>query len=314
MKGTGFKAHVDYNSRPTPKLRFSAACKVLSVQDEAAVDSSQTGGAFRRNRGFQLPSITGQPKNLFIARPEGDTLIPDRTPEDMMLGETDNSRRNLLKLATISLVGLTAPSAKGMYQAQREAIQRPETPEQALDLLVKGNQRFVAHNLISFEEDLNILKAATEEHQEPFAAVLSCADSRVPVELVFDQSIGHVFVVRVAGNVATPDTIASLEYGAAVLGTKAILVLGHTNCGAVKATMAGKAVPGQISTLYQYIHPAITGANGDLTTASRQNASLQASVLREASPVLAELVKEKKLAIKAAIYDIGNGKVTMLAG
>jgi carbonic anhydrase len=230
----------------------------------------------------------------------------------MMLGETDNSRRNLLKLAAISLVGLTAPSAQGMYQAQREAIQRPETPEQAMDLLAKGNQRFVAHKLISFEEDLNILKAATEEHQEPFAAVLSCADSRVPVELIFDQSIGHLFVVRVAGNVATPDTIASLEYGAAVLGTKAILVLGHTNCGAVKATMAGKAVPGQISTLYQYIHPALSGAKGDLTTASRQNANLQASVLRETSPVLAELVKQKKLAIQAAIYDIGNGKVTTL--
>jgi carbonic anhydrase len=71
-------------------------------------------------------------------------------------------------------------------------------------------------------------------------------------------------------------------------------------------------VPGQISTLYQYIHPAISGANGDLTTASRQNANLQASVLRETSPVLAELVKQKKLAVKAAIYDIGNGKVTML--
>jgi carbonic anhydrase len=144
------------------------------------------------------------------------------------------------------------------------------------------------------------------------AAVLSCADSRVPVELVFDQSIGHLFVVRVAGNVATPDTIASVEYGAAVLGLKAILALGHTNCGAVKATLAGKAVPGQISTLYQYIHPATAGANGDLTTASRQNASLQASVLRETSPVLAELVKLKKLAIRAAIYDVGSGKITML--
>jgi carbonic anhydrase len=170
----------------------------------------------------------------------------------------------------------------------------------------------VAQKLISFQEDLDILKADTEEHQEPFAAVLSCADSRVPVELVFDQSIGHVFVVRVAGNIATPDTIASLEYGAAVLGVKAIVALGHTNCGAVKATLAGKAVPGQISTLYQYIHPAIAGANGDPNTASRQNATLQASVLRETSPVLAELVKQKKLAIRAAMYDVGNGKVTML--
>jgi carbonic anhydrase len=238
-------------------------------------------------------------------------VIRDRE-EEAMLSRTDPSRRNLLKLAALSLTGMTTVSARGMYQAQRETIQRPETPEQALDLLVKGNARYVAQTLLSFQEDLKILKADSEEHQEPFAAVLSCADSRVPVELVFDQSIGHVFVVRVAGNVATPDTIASLEYGAAVLGIKAILVLGHTNCGAVKATIAGKAVPGQISTLYQYIHPAISGAGGDLTTASRQNASLQASVLRETSPVLSELVKEKKLAIRAAMYDVGNGKVAML--
>lgn len=224
---------------------------------------------------------------------------------------TDNRRREFLKLAAFSLAGLTTASARALGQA-RDTIQRPETPDRALNLLIEGNQRYVAQKLVSFQEDLDILKADTEEHQEPFAAVLSCADSRVPVELVFDQSIGHVFVVRVAGNVATPDTIASLEYGAAVLGTKAIVVLGHTNCGAVKATIAGKAVPGQISTLYQYIHPALAGANGDLTTASRQNATLQASILRETSPVLGELVKEKKLAIRSALYDVGNGKVTML--
>ena len=229
-----------------------------------------------------------------------------------MFREAGHGRRDFLKLAAFSLAGVTAPSAKGLYQAQRDTIQRPDTPEHAIDLLVQGNQRYVVQKLVSFQEDLDILKASTEEHQEPFAAVLSCADSRVPVELVFDQSIGHIFVVRVAGNVATPDTIASLEYGAAVLGVKAIVALGHTNCGAVKATLAGKAVPGQISTLYQYIHPAIAGANGDLTTASRQNASLQASVLRETSPVLGELVKQKKLAIRAAMYDVGNGKVTMV--
>jgi carbonic anhydrase len=229
-----------------------------------------------------------------------------------MFWETGNGRREFLKLAAFSLAGITGPAARGLYQAQRDTIQRPGTPERAMDLLVEGNQRYVAQKLISFQEDLDILKADTEEHQEPFAAVLSCADSRVPVELIFDQSIGHVFVVRVAGNIATPDTIASLEYGAAVLGVKAIVALGHTNCGAVKATLAGKAVPGQISTLYQYIHPAIAGANGDLTTATRQNASLQASVLRETSPVLADLVKQKKLTIRAAIYDVGNGKVTLL--
>ena len=224
----------------------------------------------------------------------------------------DTRRRDFLKLAAFSVAGLTAGSARGMYQGEREPIQRPGTPELAMNLLVEGNQRFVAQKLISFKEDLDILKAHSEEHQEPFAAVLSCADSRVPVELIFDQSIGHLFVVRVAGNVATPDTIASLEYGAAVLGIKAILVLGHTNCGAVKATMAGKAVPGQISTLYQYIHPAIAGASGDLSKAARQNASLQASVLGETSPVLSDLLKQKKLGIGAGIYDVGNGKVTLI--
>jgi carbonic anhydrase len=229
-----------------------------------------------------------------------------------MVLERDHKRREFLKLAAFSLAGLSTTGARALGQAQREAIQRPDSPEHALSLLVEGNQRFVAQNLVSFKEDLDILKAHSEEHQEPFAAVLSCADSRVPVELVFDQSIGHVFVVRVAGNVATPDTIASLEYGAAVLGVKVILALGHTNCGAVKATIAGKAVPGQISTLYQYIHPALAGSKGDLTTASRQNAKLQASVLSETSPVLADLVKARKLAIRAAMYDVGNGKVTMI--
>jgi carbonic anhydrase len=229
-----------------------------------------------------------------------------------MVGRTENRRREFLKLAAWGVAGLTTTSARGLYQAPRQAIQRPETPERALSLLGEGNQRYVAQKMISFQEDLDILKADTEEHQEPFAAVLSCADSRVPVELIFDQSIGHVFVIRVAGNVATPDTIASIEYGAAVLGVKAILALGHTNCGAVKATIAGKAVPGQISTLYQYIHPALAGAKGDLTTACRQNASLQASVLADTSPVLADLVKQKKLAIRAAMYDVGSGKVTMV--
>jgi carbonic anhydrase len=225
----------------------------------------------------------------------------------------ESKRRDFLKLAACGLAGVTAGGAAASFgQAAREPVQRPDTPEQALRLLTEGNERFVAQKLISFQEDLDIMRAHTEENQEPFAALLSCADSRVPVELVFDQSIGHLFVVRVAGNIAAPDTIASLEYGAAVLGIKAILVLGHTNCGAVKATMAGKAVPGQISELYQYIHPATVGAGDDLTKAVEQNAILQASVLRDSSPVLSEMVKQKKLAIQGASYDIGTGHVKML--
>jgi carbonic anhydrase len=220
-------------------------------------------------------------------------------------------RRDFLKLAACGLAGLSG-SLPSLGQATPTTAPRPETPEAALTLLAQGNQRYVDHKLTSFQEDLQILRSDTEEKQEPFAAVLSCADSRVPVELVFDQSIGHLFVVRVAGNVETPDTIASLEYGAAVLGVKAIVVLGHTNCGAVKATMAGKSVPGQISSLYQYIHPAIAGSSGELVKATKQNAALQATVLGEASPVLSELIRQKKLAVRGAIYDIGSGKVTTL--
>jgi carbonic anhydrase len=186
------------------------------------------------------------------------------------------------------------------------------TPDEAIKELMDGNARFAADKLTSFELDLKILKNDTVDKQEPFAAVLSCADSRVPVELVFDQSIGHLFVTRVAGNVATPEIIGSLEYGAAVLGIKAILVLGHANCGAVKATMYGKPVPGQISSLFPHIQPAVDEAGHDLGGAIKANARIQADLLRKASPVLAEMVKDGKLKIVAGCFELDSGKVTLL--
>ena len=154
-----------------------------------------------------------------------------------MVWERDHKRREFLKLAAFSLAGLTTTGARGLGQAQREPIQRPETPERALSLLAEGNQRFVAQNLISFKEDLDILKTHSEEHQEPFAAVLSCADSRVPVELVFDQSIGHLFVVRVAGNIVAPSQIGSVEFVAERFKTRLVVVLGHSSCGVIQATL-----------------------------------------------------------------------------
>ena len=186
------------------------------------------------------------------------------------------------------------------------------TPDEALKELMDGNARFAEDKLTSFEHDLKILKENTVEKQEPFAAVLSCADSRVPVELIFDQSIGHIFVTRVAGNVATSEIIGSLEYGAAVLGTKAILVLGHAGCGAVKATMYGKPVPGQISSLFPHIQPAVDEAGHDLDGAIKANAKIQADLLRKASPVLAGMLKDGTLKIVAGYFDLGSGKVTLL--
>ena len=142
--------------------------------------------------------------------------------------------------------------------------------------------------------------------------MLSCADSRVPVEFIFDQSIGHVFVTRIAGNVCTPEMIASLEYGAAVLGVPVIVVLGHDGCGAVKATIDGKAVPGQISALYAPLRPAVERAGPDLTAAIKANAQIQAGLLRTASPVIAALVKTGKMKVVAAYYDLASGKLTIL--
>jgi carbonic anhydrase len=178
--------------------------------------------------------------------------------------------------------------------------------------MMEGNRRFTAGRLTSFEEDLAILKANTVDKQEPFAAVLACADSRVPVELVFDQSIGHIFAARVAGNICTPEIIASLEYGVAVLGTPVIVVLGHSGCGAVKATMAAKPVPGQISALYAPLRPAVERAGSDLNAAIKANAQIQADLLRTASPVMAEQVKAGKLKIAAGFYDLGSGRVSLL--
>jgi carbonic anhydrase len=175
-----------------------------------------------------------------------------------------------------------------------------------------GNKRFTSGRLTAHEHDLAILKQNTVEKQEPFAAVLSCADSRVPVELVFDQSIGHIFVTRVAGNIVTPEIIGSLEYGAAVLGTKVILVMGHSGCGAVKAAIQGKDVPGQISALFPHIQPAVDQAGPNLEVATKANAKIQAALLREASPLISGLVKEGKLKVVAGYYDLGTGAVELV--
>jgi len=185
-------------------------------------------------------------------------------------------------------------------------------PEAALKELMDGNRRSATNRRIADHSDLAALRKSTIEKQEPFAAVLSCADSRVPVELIFDQSIGRLFVTRIAGNVVTSEIIASLEYGAAVLGTKVILVMGHSNCGAVKAAIQGKGVPGQISALFAHIRPAVDQAGPNLEAATKMNAKLQATLLRQASTVISDLVKENKLKVVAGYYDLTSGSAALL--
>ena len=224
------------------------------------------------------------------------------------------SRRGFLGRAAAGVAaGLLPVAGLDLASVTPARAQSTITPDQALQELMAGNKRYTEGKLKSFDEDLAMLKQKTAEKQEPFAAVLSCADSRVPVELIFDQSIGHVFVNRVAGNLATGEMIASLEYGAAVLGTRTIMVLAHSNCGAVSATIAGKAVPGQISTLYRYIRPAIDQAGSDVDAVARANAKIQAALLRDASPLLAEMIAKKNLSVVAGFYNLASGNVELLA-
>lgn len=211
----------------------------------------------------------------------------------------------------MTAVAATGVAGTAMMHGVEAHAKSPMGVQEAIQELTAGNERFVAGKLTSFDLDLKILREKTVEKQEPFAAILACADSRVPVELIFDQSIGHLFVARVAGNMMTPEIIGSLEYGVAVLGLKAIMVLGHGKCGAVSAAMKGQEVPGQISTLYQHIMPAIKGIE-DVESAVKANARFQAQLLRESSTVIAKAIQEHQVTVAAGYYDLGTGRVTML--
>lgn len=230
-------------------------------------------------------------------------------------GSTSHSsvpRREFLRnVLSTAAAGAVAQTALEMASPRILNAQTNLTTESALQELIAGNQRFSVNQLTSIQHDLDMLKDRTAAKQEPFAAVLSCADSRVPVELIFDQTIGHIFVTRIAGNIVTPEIMASLEYGVAVLGVKVLLVLGHANCGAVKAAMKADQVPGQISALYQHIQPAVAQSGGDVDKATKLNAGYQADLLRASSTVIKGAVEEGSLKIQAAVYDLLTGKVTI---
>src|ERR1700761_3602729 len=200
------------------------------------------------------------------------------------------------------------------YHASMSPWLAARSPQAALDELLAGNRRFTSGRTVSHRRDLMILQKMMEK-QQPFAAILSCADSRVPVEGVFDQTIGQLFVTRVAGNIVTTEILASLEYAAAVLGTHTILVMGHSRCGAVTAAIQaanqGTAAPGQIGALFPHIRPAVDQAGPDVDASVRANVRLQAARLRE-SPLLAGLIKEGKLSVAAGYFDIRSGAVTLL--
>ena len=194
-------------------------------------------------------------------------------------------------------------------------------PDRALELLLDGNARYRERRGHAY--DLNKQSADTTDGQYPFAAILSCIDSRVPVEHVFNLGIGDAFVARVAGNVVDPALLGSLEYACAVAGTPLLVVLGHSKCGAV--TSAVKDVKaGNITELLSLIRPSVTRVAEDtgkpedagdaefVEAAVQQNVRDQIAKLRADSPMLADLENEGKLKVQGAVFHLGTGEVELV--
>lgn len=187
--------------------------------------------------------------------------------------------------------------------------------DEALARLVEGNKRFVEMKLTHPEQDAES-RTALSKGQQPFAVILGCSDSRVPPEVIFDQGLGDLFVVRVAGNVADDIGVASMEYAVEHLGSRLIMVLGHERCGAVTAAVAGGELPGHLPALMTALKPAVDKGKGHgedpVDAAMLANVELTAEHLRESKPILAELVEKGEVKIVGARYDLDTGAVELI--
>jgi len=232
--------------------------------------------------------------------------------------EKGMTRRGMMGVSALALgAAATLPLAgKAIAQSDEAA---PETPKAALDRLKAGNERYIASKPIN--TDFSVGRVERTAGQQPFAAIVSCADSRVAPEVIFDQGPGELFVVRVAGNFINEDGLASLEYGAAVLGVKTIVVLGHSSCGAIGAAISavqkGTEFPGHLPSLIQALRPAAeaaiaAGAPDLLAAATIENAKRNAEFAKTAKPILSERNESGKLETVAGDYDIATGKVNFV--
>ena len=190
------------------------------------------------------------------------------------------------------------------------------TSDAALKTLLAGNERFVHGHLTSVTaRELTQRRAELVHGQKPFAIVLCCSDSRVGPEIVFDQELGNIFVVRTAGEVLDTAGVGSIEYAVAHLGAPLLVVLGHEHCGAVAAAVADAKEPGNIADIIKAIQPAVAETHGQpgdpLENAIRANAQAIATRLRSTSPVLAEKVKAGQLTVIAAVLSLKTGQIEM---
>ena len=232
------------------------------------------------------------------------------------------SRRDFLRMGTLAaLVSSTIGTALAADPPKPGASppQNAISPAEALKRLTEGNARYAANS--PNERDFSAGRAARAQAQYPIAAILSCADSRVAPELVFDQAPGDLFVMRVAGNVVNPELLASLEYGIHFLGAPLVMVLGHSGCGAVDAAIkvlkTRAALPGHLPQLITAIKPAVivaqkTRQGNLLENAVAENVRRQVRGLQNSPPVVKKLYAGKKIDIVGAVYDLSTGKATLL--
>jgi carbonic anhydrase len=203
-----------------------------------------------------------------------------------------------------------------MYKHRKE-FNQSLSPDQALELLKEGNQRFIQN----LKRNQNLLEQVNEtgETQFPFAAILGCSDSRVTAELLFDQGLGDVFSVRLAGNIATDYAIASLEFAVKYLGAKIILVLGHTNCGAVKGT-CDDLEDGMLHNIFSLIKPAVEAEkteteernsknDGFVKKVTHLNVDVQMKRILHESKTIRDMILDKKVGMTGAVYDVKTGMV-----
>lgn len=231
-------------------------------------------------------------------------------------GGTHRSRRfALAALPAVALAGVACSQAQSPEHVSKKVgpPPRPATPQEAVDLLMQGNARFASRRpQVRDTADIEILWTQVTGGQEPFAMVLGCADSRLAPELVFDQFVGDIFVVREAGNIAdSPTNLGSLEFGHAVLKAKALMVLGHSKCGAVKAAFENATPGGNIQAIVDSIRPGIAGAT-DVDDATVRNVKAVIDRVRRRSPLLAEAERSGELMIVGGFYDIKTAGVRII--
>jgi len=228
-------------------------------------------------------------------------------------------RRSFLALAGATAASLALPSLA--FAAAKKTTPKPQnvlTPDEALARLMKGNARYVEG--VAARHDFKHEREALSKGQNPYAGILSCADSRIVPEYTFDSGRGDLFVCRVAGNFLNDDGIASFEYGVAVLGVPLLLVLGHKACGAVdsaiKSIKEGTTLPGHLPALVTALTPAVKAAMSQpgnvLDNAIKENVLRNCEKLKTASPIIDKAVGEKKVQVVGGVYNLDSGKVEMV--